>query len=88
MSLATRVVKNEARHIVVGGDFPRAACNCFKLGPDWTKPGGLTQEVGQEMVQIRLVRLAAGFSDVKVVAVLCCCYLFLLEVKQCISLTK
>lgn len=63
-------MKNEAQHIAVGGDFPQAACNCFKLGPDRTKPGGLTQEVGQEMGQIQLVRLAAGFSDVKGVAVL------------------
>lgn len=55
-------MKNEPERIVEGGDFPRAACNCFKLGPDRTKPGGLVQEVGQEMVWIQTVRQHAGFS--------------------------
>lgn len=55
-------MKNEPERIAEGGDFPRAACNCFKLGPDRTKPGGLAQEVGQEMVQIQSVRQHAGFS--------------------------
>lgn len=55
-------MKNEPERTAEGGDFPRAACNCFKLGPDRTKPGGLAQEVGQEIVQIQPVRQHAGFS--------------------------
>lgn len=54
-------MKNEPERIAEGGDFPRAACNCFKLGPDRTKPGGLAQEAGQEMVQIQPVGQHAGF---------------------------
>lgn len=55
-------MKNEPEPMVEGGDFPRAACNCFKLGLDRTRPGGLAQEAGQEMVQIQPVRQHAGFS--------------------------
>lgn len=59
-------MKNEPERIAEGGDFPRAACNCFKLGADRTKPGGLVQEVGQEMVWIQTVRQHAGFSQSRV----------------------
>lgn len=67
MSLSTLkrlggVVKNEPEHRVKGGDFPWATCNCSKLGPDRTKPRGLLQEAGQEMVRIQLARQHAGFS--------------------------
>lgn len=55
-------MKNEPERMAEGGDFPRAVCNCFKLGPDGTKPGGMAQEVGQEIVQIRPVRQHADLS--------------------------
>lgn len=55
-------MKNEPERVAGRGDFPRVACNCFKLRPHGTKPGGLAQEVGQEMVWFKPVRKHCGLS--------------------------
>lgn len=53
-------MKNDPKRTLEGGDFPRVTSNCFKLGPDRTKPGGLAQEAAQEMVGIQPERQHAG----------------------------